>query len=55
MANMIEYDYSREVTTRFDNMNIMGDLIRANSVVELKEHKVYYNGLNREWEIGDIP
>lgn len=40
MLNMDEYDYSREVTTRFDNMDIMGGLIRTNSTVESKEHKL---------------
>lgn len=37
----VEYGYSEEVTTRFDNMDIMGGLIRVSSTVESKEHKLY--------------
>ena len=41
MWSQFEYGYSREVTTRFGNMDIMGGLIRVNSTFESKEHKLY--------------
>lgn len=41
MQLKFEYDYSIEVTTGLGNIDVMSDLVRANSMVELKEHKLY--------------
>lgn len=37
----VEYDYSIEITTGLGNIDVMSGLVRANSMVELKEHKLY--------------
>lgn len=37
----VEYNYGIEVTTGLGNIDVMSSLIRANSMFELKEHKLY--------------